>query len=456
MKGKHTHLDEEVIIRTNEEIIADELLKIQKGESKITEIPMEEEWAKPLIHELVKTDVSYFEKLLPEQRTEEDALLYVKYSLSHTDAQKNDEKLYFETMDRKSAFHFDYLSNDDEVLEYFDCELSLPTWLRIKAAATFAVSNATKLLEKINVTLGQFSIQLVYAALRRNLTDIFRRELLKYIEEKEIGYFHFEPSYHIFTDIIKSNLDAICEEYGLALCDFHLMKMTISETALENIQNEYLNARILGTRAEAEILWAEASLEILKKKSEILQAHQMPMDTLTEMEKDKALERHLKKINNRMEHQEEMDEPNGDGGITFQPKLIMERPKKPKKPDDYYAVKLWKIILSGILAVIAAVAPFIAKSILADVEVAKDLDPLLYSIPCFVVGAILLIVTVSLILKKIFERDKVKEYKDAEKKYKDEDAIYKNKEKEYENKKESLKADGKAFFENHNGIYEAK
>ncbi len=453
MKRKHTHLDEEPIIRTNEEIIADERLKIQKGDGKITEIPMEEEWATSLIHELVETDISYFEKLLPEQRTEEDALRYVKYSLSRTDAQKNDEKLYFETMDEKAAFHINYLSNDDEVLEYFDCELSLPTWLRIKATAIFAVENATKLLEKINVSLGKFSIQLVYGALRRNLTDIFRRELLKYIEEKEIGYFHFESSYHIFTDIVKSNLATACEEYGLTLCDFHLAKMTISETALENVQNEYLNARILSTRAEAEILWAEASLEILNKKSEILKAHQMPMDTLTEMEKDKALERHLKKLNNQMELKNKLDKPSDAAGIGFEKKPIMEKPKKPEMPDDYLAVKLWKIILSGILAVVATVAPFIVKHILTNMEV--DLEPIFYFTPSLALGVILLVVAVTLICRKIFERDKVKEYKDAMCKYEDEVAIYENKKEEYKKRKETLKEEGKAFYENQNGIYEA-
>jgi hypothetical protein len=239
----------------------------------------------------------------------------------------------------------------------------------------------------------------------------------------------------------------------LTLSDFHIKKIFISEAVLENVQNEYLNARILSTRAAAEIQWAEASLEILKKKSEILKEHQMPADTLTEMEKDKALERHLKKINNLMEPKEQFDNPNGGSGIDFEKKPIMERPKKPETPDDYSAVKLWKIILSGILAIIVTAAPFVAKLLLKDMEL--DLDPKFYFAPCIAIGVILLIITVSLILKKIFEREKVKEYNDTMKKYDDEFAIYENKEEEYKSLKKTLKTEGKPFYENQNGIYEA-
>ena len=102
----------------------------------------------------------------------------------------------------------------------------------------------------------------------------------------------------------------------------------------------------------------EKTLELLKNKKftqlKLLLNDASPVDVaalLSEMEKDKALERYLKKINNRMEVKDQIDKPT-EKSITFG-KVFHPRPVKPEPVKEIEQVSMAKIIVLAVLSVFA-------------------------------------------------------------------------------------------------------
>lgn len=420
------------------EIIKREYLRIRKGEAKVREIPQDAAWERDVVKKLVRENPSVFSELRPDQRTESDAIVFLKDRLKQTDAQNAADKLYYETMDAAPALRLNYESNANEVIEYFDCDLQLPTWLKVKASISMTVSNALSLLKKVNVQLEKFNMKELYEVLRKKLTDILRKEILTYITQNEIGYFHFEISYTEISKAVETALTETCSEFGLDILEFRIEKLMISEKVVDMIQTEYLNTRSLSTRADAEIQWAKSSLEILEKKSEIMNRYGLSQDTLSEMEKDKALDRYLKKVNNQMAQKHELDKPTSTQ-TAFDNAILQKRPQKPVAPDPIKKVSLLKIILLALGAVAG-----IAVALLVEL------------IPVKLIGGVVAVVCAAAAIynayRKYAQRHEVKEYNAQLKKYEDNLAVYENDLAKYKECKKRLEDEGKAYIETENGI----
>ena len=137
-----------------------------------------------------------------------------------------------------------------------------------------------------------------------------------------------------------------------------MQKISVSDQVDAMIREEYLNVRSLSTRAEAEARWAQASVEQLEKKCEIITKYQLPADTLTEMEKDKALERYLKKVNNVPDAKKKLaDKPEEIAGKAGS--LAPIKPVAPKHPEEINVITAKRVASFGIFAGLALVLAII-------------------------------------------------------------------------------------------------
>ncbi len=436
MSEKNKVVDQEESVDV---IIEREFLRIRKREAKVSDVPSDEPWAEALISKLVQDNPAIFAELTPDQRREEDAVVFLKERLKQTDSQQSSEKLYYETMDDEPALRLNYTCNADEVIEYFDPDLKLPTWLKVKASGSLVIFDTLQLLKKINVQLSKFNMKELYEGLRGDLTDIFRRVIRGYIEEKQTGYYHFDLVYGELSELVRGEMVPLMDTYGLKISSFRIEKLIISETIVDMISNEYLNTRCLSTRADAEIQWANSSLEILKRKSEIIEQYHLPQDTLSEMEKDKALERHLKKINNEMTQKQKLDKPTSEN-VAFAPQLVQKKPVKPVAPDEFLQTSWSKIIAPGI--------GFVAAVILALLGFGSAVTMIFW-----IVAAGCGAVAAYFGWQRYGQRDDIKAYREAIRKYETEREIYVSDLEEYEKCKKQMEDDGKNFFEDENGLF---
>lgn len=327
-----------------------EYLRLRKYEKKISEVEDDSPEIKDIIFRLVEENPNYFEDMRVDQYTEETAKIFIKSRLRDTDIHEPQQRLYYETLDGSPAIRVDYKSNAAEVIEYFDPELQLPTWLTVKAQANFVLDDVLKLLGKIDLHVSKFNMKVLNDSIRTMLTNTFRAEILSVVEENKIGYFHFGVAQTAIGDVIREALEKSAEEFGLRLVEFNLEKLLIPEQITTMVQQEYLNARILSTKAEAETRWAEASVAILEKKAQVIDKYKLDTDVLSEMEKDKALERYLKKINNTTEEKELLKLPNSFVAEFENGKVA--RPTSPEKPSPSKGALWCGTILFGLFSIL--------------------------------------------------------------------------------------------------------
>ena len=264
----------------------------------------------------------------------------------------------------KSALHLAYASGGDEVIEYFDPDLELPTWLSVKFAMDVAIEDAMKLIRGINLAMNRFSMESVAMGVRSAMTETVRTEVIRYIADNKLGYLHFGSCYDGIGAVLAEKLASKLAAFGLSVLSFHMQKISVSEQVDAMIREEYLNVRSLSTRAEAEARWAKASVEQLEKKCEIITKYQLPADTLTEMEKDKALERYLKKVNNVTDAKKKLaDKPEEIAGKAGS--VAPVKPVAPKRPDEINIITPRRIVtfaVFGCLALILAIVGFVTKT----------------------------------------------------------------------------------------------
>lgn len=315
---------------------------IRNGRKSVRDLPRGDEISDAVISRMVSERPGSFADLAPDQFTEFGAYLYIRECLKKTDT-VGKQKLYYTTFDGHTALYLPYTTAEDDVIEYIDPELEIPSWLMVKASLRVTLDNALDLLRALDIDVHLFNMERLVFAIHDKLTNILRRELLAYIDENKLGFFGFEAEYGKMAERVGTALNDELAVMGMHVTEFMIRKIYMSEEIAGMVRREYFTARTMSIRAEAEEKWAESSTRMLEKKASVIQNYKMPEDTLTEMEKDKALERHLRKVNNIMESVDYRGDRPCGVGMLFE----HTRPACPVEPP---MVKLWQIVLCIIVA----------------------------------------------------------------------------------------------------------
>lgn len=245
-------------------------------------------------------------------------------------------------------------------IDYFDHDLDIPTWLRVYADCRIVLDNVMLIMRTMNHQLSSFSMSSLSSFVRGIITATSANVILEYFDKKNVGYFHFSQSLSELSVLVKQELDRELEKCGISVYSYGIRKLEISDEVTSMLRKEYFSVRSQSIRAEAERRWADLSLRELEHKAEIISKYELPSDILTEMEKDKAMERYLKKVNNRLERVKYDDErPESAEGPSF--KAIEQKlPEKPEKPKSFLPHLVACAILTVISIVLAvAVSPYI-------------------------------------------------------------------------------------------------
>lgn len=430
--------------KKNQEI-EKEILRIRNGEIKISDIAADAPNAQEIVDKAIDAKPLFFRDTREDQRTESNALVFVKHILTTTKVQNEKEVAYFETLNSSPALSIHYESIADESVEYFDKDLELPTQLKSKLTVTLSIDEALKLINSLNFKLNDFSTARIYNVIRAEITATVKNRILKYIKSEKLGYFDFEFARIALADSIKEDLSDAFAKYGFSVLKFNLEKLSIPDQIVKIVQDEYMNARALSIRSKAELQWATSSLEILKLKSEIIDKHHLPADTLSEMEKDKALDRYLKKVERKIDTKIEFKKEKATT-TSNEDILIATLPKEPVKPEEMGKSGNGKLIgfslgaVAGlILAIAGAMIPFSILMILGIIA----------TITLGVLDAIA-------IVGKVKSQKLVDVYKSKLSIYEEELKAYKKEYAEYEEANKKLSASPSKYYKKDGAIYEKR
>lgn len=329
---------------------------IRENKQNISELDFTDPDSTEVILRLLNDSIDYFIDLPPEARTEEFARKFAAGKLQATDA-IGSEKMLFPTYDGDLGLVIHDISAP---IDYFDHDLDIPTWLRVDADCRIVLDNILLIMRTMNHQLSSFSMSSLSGFVRGIITATTANAVLEFFDKKNVGYFHFGQSLKELSALVKQELDEELGKCGISVYSYSIRKLEISDEVTSMLRKEYFSVRSLSIRAEAEKRWADLSLNELEHKAAIISKYDLPSDVLTEMEKDKAMERYLKKVNNRLEKVIYDDErPEDAEGPSF--KAIEQKlPEEPEKPKNFISHLITCAILTVISVVLAiAVSPYI-------------------------------------------------------------------------------------------------
>ena len=329
---------------------------IRENKQDISKLDITDPDTAEVIRRLLDDRVDYFIELAPEARTEEFARKFALEKLQATDVAGN-EKMLFRTYDGDLGL---VIHDVSAPIDYFDHDLDIPTWLRVDADCRIVLDNVLLTMQKMNYQLSYFSMSSLSSFVRGIITSTTTDTILEFFDKKNVGYFHFSQSLSELSELVKQELDREFGKCGISVYSYNIRKLEISDEVTSMLRKEYFSVRSQSIRAEAERRWADLSLRELEHKAEIISKYNLPSDILTEMEKDKAMERYLKKVNNRLEKVNYADErPEDAEGPEFnddEPKS----PVKPEKPKNFLVHLITCAVLTAIsIALAIIVSPFI-------------------------------------------------------------------------------------------------
>ena len=217
-----------------------------------------------------------------------------KFEQNHNPADKN--LTLVGSYDKKLIINYQYETKRDAAITYFDQVLGIPTALTVRANLKLKLVDAQKLVEKIDVEASAINLDMAMGHLTAIVNRVVRDTILSEIAAKELSF--FELSHH-FTLLNKSILVALrteLAESGLEAVDFVIANIVVPDNTQAVLQNQFF--AIAGAeRVKAhEYRMQSLALDLYERKASIHEKYPHFPLTLTEVEKDLALNRYLNRV----------------------------------------------------------------------------------------------------------------------------------------------------------------
>lgn len=200
------------------------------------------------------------------------------------------------SFDNKMVVQYHYETKQGETISYFDKVLGVPTSLVAVADMKLKLINAQKLVEKIDIDIRYIDAAIVSNFITATLCCIVRDDILSFISQNDASFYDLPHYYTAINQKILESLKTAFGSCGLEPTYFALTDISVPNNTDKLLQNQFFAI------AEAERIKAfeqrmeKASLDLYERKAEIHSKYpEFPL-TLTETEKDLALNRYLKRI----------------------------------------------------------------------------------------------------------------------------------------------------------------
>jgi len=259
--------------------------------NNLTELKSEKE--KEFLRYIVKRDYKLFLYLEPEQYEEEIAQYYLECRLQ--DDKNTATGFLSKSFDESLVFSMYYDTRDGEQIFYYDKDIHSTTFLVSRFDISFKVSSVVDLFKKLDVSISMFGFNILFNELMCWINKEYRKTIIKFITTKEVGVYNINA---LYDEIEKETIKALNNSLngaGIAVQKMSIQKLSISENATRILEKEGLDRIKEKIKREAELEYESQALDNYAKKAKIHKENPNFELTLTEAEKDFALDRYITK-----------------------------------------------------------------------------------------------------------------------------------------------------------------
>lgn len=242
---------------------------------------------------IIKNDYKLFAYLKPEQYEEELAKCYLENRL------KNDKDtasgFLRKSFDESIVFSMYYDTRNGEQIFYYDKDIETTTFLVSKFEISLKVKSVIQLFKKLDISISMFGYNALFNELMCWINKEYRKTVIKFITTKEVGVYKINA---LYDDIEKETIKALnntLADAGIEVQKMSIQKLSISENIAKILEKEGLERFREKIKREAELEYEKQALENYAKKAKIHKDNPDFELTLTEAEKDFALDRYITK-----------------------------------------------------------------------------------------------------------------------------------------------------------------
>ncbi len=233
------------------------------------------------------------EDYMSEKKHDNEILtLCLKHGLMQNRENQCSDLSVFYSFANELSMKLSYETKAGEEIVYNDPVLDLPTTLLVRANLALKIVDCYKFLKFIDVHIQQINPKIVYTNIINDFSLALRNAVLTTIDELKLCYYDLGKHY---TTIINKALEKMTETFknrGLEINNIFILNITIPNGVSDIIERKKLESIqimedvLVKTKAE------RLALENYEKKAEIHKKYPEWDVTLTEREKDNAVERY--------------------------------------------------------------------------------------------------------------------------------------------------------------------
>lgn len=219
-----------------------------------------------------------------------------------------EELSFINSYDNKLVLNYHYETKRGETISYFDKALGVPTTLVATANIRLKLINAQKLVEKIDVDIHKIDASIVVSFITAAFNSIVRDTVLSLIATKNLSFYDLPQHYSELNQAVLNALNAYFNACGMEATYFAFSDISVPNNTEQMLKNQFFAlAEVERVKAHEQRI-EKASLDLYERKAEIHSKYpDFPM-TLTEAEKDFALNRYLTRTGREITHKTEIEE----------------------------------------------------------------------------------------------------------------------------------------------------
>ncbi len=224
----------------------------------------------------------------------------------------------------KMMLCYRYTTKKGETISYFDNSLGVPTPLLVTADLRLKMINPDAFITALDYHITILDLPLAFDKIHAVINKSIRDSLLRFIMDNHLTYYQLPQFYSELNAAVADNLNVALKTYGLEVVDLNILDISISNNTQELFEKQYFAISEARRVKEYEYAMEETALNLYEKKAEIHNKFPEFPVTLTEAEKDFALNRYLNRngidtslsAEIRKKHLESPDEVRHEGTLT--------------------------------------------------------------------------------------------------------------------------------------------
>lgn len=200
------------------------------------------------------------------------------------------------SLDKKLIFNYSYTTKQGETIAYFDQLLGVPTSLVVNANLKLKLLDAQKLLTRIDIDVPYIDLSVITDFITCYLSRVVRDTVLSFIREKELSYYDLPQHYTALNQSVEENLGECLKDSGLVVVSCLIRDINVTDNTDVLLRHQFF-ALAEDERVKAhEQRLAQAALDLYERKAAIHEKYPNFPLSLTEAEKDLAMNRYLMRM----------------------------------------------------------------------------------------------------------------------------------------------------------------